>query len=392
MRTWVAVIDHKVPSPSRTDNDIVLVNAGTGSVSPVAFDTTTSDEIHPAVSSDGRRIAYGTFNPSTDVSGVQVTDLRSGQTAAVNDQVDPAPLEFDSIGISPDGQTLLTSSLCLSTTSGDEAHVYFTTLSNFPTGPFAQSAFTRFFSNTCQLFNPVQSGPLPTGTGSIRLAAATLRQFTPATPTGFSDITILNFNRVLSSATADYSDPSIGSPGGVATLLFGESSSQGQSVVSIPAPLTASSDIGPPQPVPGINFTNGMDPTITPDGRYVGFLRSFPGKSGWFLFVWDTTTQTLLNPQGVNVGDVTFRDIHNQRSPDIFGPYLYEITAFRSPGSIAASGTVTFALAATSAVGILVQRVVGHHRLFGRRVPTLRVVGHVPLGLSSRVSIACIGT
>ena len=73
------------------------MNAGTGSVSPVAFDTTTSDEIHPAVSSDGRRIAYGTFNPSTDV-GIQVTDLRSGQTAAVNDQVDPG-LAFDSIGI-----------------------------------------------------------------------------------------------------------------------------------------------------------------------------------------------------------------------------------------------------------------------------------------------------
>jgi hypothetical protein len=31
-------------------------------------------------------------------------------------------------------------------------------------------------------------------------------------------------------------------------------------------------------------------------------------------------------------------------------------------------------------VGILVQRVVGHHKLFGRTVPTLKVVGHVPLG------------
>ena len=379
----VAVIDHKVPSPSRTDNDIVLVNAGTGLVSPVAFDTTSSDEMHPSVSSDGSRIAY-----ESDTNGpyvIRVSDLRSGQTASVTDQALNEPGELanadDPVGISPDGQRVATSGNCSLSSSGSTFPVWVTTLSNFPTGPFAQSEFSGTAPNPCGVSNPVLSGPLPTSTGSIRLAAATLTQFTASAPTGSSEIIIMNFNKVLSSDTADYSDPSVGSPGGVATLLFEESSSHGQSVVSTPAPLTASSRFGAPQPVSGIDFTNGMDPTITADGRYVGFLRSFPGKSGWFLFVWDTTTQMLLNPQGVSVGDVTVRGFEGVRSPDIFGPYLYEIKVFSVPGSIGPSGTVDFALAADSAVGILVQRVVGHHRLFGRRVPTLRVVGHVPLGL-----------
>ncbi len=383
----VAVIDHKVPSPSRTDNDIVLVNAGTGSVSPVAFDTTSSDEIHPSVSSDGSRIAYESFNPSNDVSVIRVSDLRSGQTASLGDTVDEAGEFADGdppVGISPDGQRVATGGSCLLASSGFTVPVWVTTLSNFPTGPFARSEFSGPDPHPCDVSSPVLSGPLPTSTGSIRLAAATLTQFTATAPNGSSEIIIMNFNKVLSSDTADYSDPSVGSPGGVATLLFEESSSKGQSVVSTPAPLTASSRFEAPQPVSGINFTNGMDPTITADGRYVGFLRSFPGKSGWFLFVWDTTTQMLLNPQGVSVGDVTVRGFHGFRLPDILGPYLYEITVFRVPGSITASGTVNFALAATSAVGILVQRVIGHHRLFGRLVPTLRVVGHVPLGRFKR--------
>lgn len=100
-----------------------------------------------------------------------------------------------------------------------------------------------------------------------------------------------------------------------------------------------------------------------------------------FLFVWDTQTQTLINPAGVQFGSYpTFGAPPGDHDSADLGPYLYEITVFHGPGAISSGGTVHFALASTSAVGILVQRIVGHHKLFGRRVPTLRVVGHVPLG------------
>jgi hypothetical protein len=42
--------------------------------------------------------------------------------------------------------------------------------------------------------------------------------------------------------------------------------------------------------------------------------------------------------------------------------------------------TIVSKLRQRHAVGILVQRVTGHHRVHGRRVPTLRRVGRVPLG------------
>ena len=37
-------------------------------------------------------------------------------------------------------------------------------------------------------------------------------------------------------------------------------------------------------------------------------------------------------------------------------------------------------LANGSGIGLLVQRVIGHHRLLGRRVPTLKPAGRIPLG------------
>ena len=37
-----------------------------------------------------------------------------------------------------------------------------------------------------------------------------------------------------------------------------------------------------------------------------------------------------------------------------------------------------------SGIGILVQRIVGHHQLLGHTVPTLQMVGRVPLGQHPR--------
>jgi hypothetical protein len=168
-----------------------------------------------------------------------------------------------------------------------------------------------------------------------------------------------------------YLHPAIGSPGGVPTLVFEETPDAGgpSELASRPAsPVT--SFPGTPTPLPGVDTTNGEDPAFTADGRYIGFYLPDPRSSlHTRLFVWDTETQTLINPTGVDVGQVF---------PDNLG--LYQLTVFRGPGTITSTGTVNFHLASDSAVGILVQRVVGHHKLFGRRVPTLKPVGHVPLG------------
>jgi hypothetical protein len=47
-------------------------------------------------------------------------------------------------------------------------------------------------------------------------------------------------------------------------------------------------------------------------------------------------------------------------------------------------GQLSFQLAQASGIGILVQRITGHHRLLGRLVPSLGTVGGVPFGKFTR--------
>jgi hypothetical protein len=366
----VAVIEHRVPS--RGDNDIVRINAGTGSASPVPFDT-TADEIHPSVSSDGTRIAFERYDPTDGSERMLVNDLHSGQTTTVLDASATASADALDPSISSDGQTLLMGGPFQQFgTSIYFARVGLFSLASMPNGPFAQSTFQPQFSfpGPGSVGSPVQNGSTlafdTTGPGT-----------TPGIVVGQVGGSA---GPPLESATVNYSDPTLGSPGGVPTVLFEQSSSQGVALGTRPAsPL--SSFAGPPARVPGINFTDGLDPAFTSDGRYIGFLRTLSSQPDWFLFVWDTQTQTLLNPAGVDIGDPRVPTlIPGDLFTESFGPYLYEINVFHGPGGVTAVGTVHFDLVSGSAVGILVQRIVGHHRLFGRTVPTLRVVGHVPLG------------
>jgi hypothetical protein len=118
---------------------------------------------------------------------------------------------------------------------------------------------------------------------------------------------------------------------------------------------------------------NETRPAITSDGRYVGFIRN-ESNGHERVLVFDTATQTLLNG-GVDLGPVL--------APDSGNLSLYEKPVFHLTGLIK-GGTVIFSLLPPASVGILVQRVVGHHKLLGRRVPTLKPVGRVPLGAFHR--------
>jgi hypothetical protein len=118
---------------------------------------------------------------------------------------------------------------------------------------------------------------------------------------------------------------------------------------------------------------NETRPAITLDGRYVGFIRSETDGHERVL-VFDTATQTMLN-DGVDLGPVLAQDSGNLS--------LYEKPVLHLTNILNRS-TVIFALLQPASVGILVQRVVGHHVLLGRRVPTLVPVGRVPFGAFHR--------
>jgi hypothetical protein len=108
------------------------------------------------------------------------------------------------------------------------------------------------------------------------------------------------------------------------------------------------------------------------DGRYIGFIRD-EANGHERLYVFDTQTQTLLEPNGADLG--------LGLTPDTGNLSLYE-----KPVLLAASlprlGALNLSLADASVIGLLVQRVTGYHRLLGRRVPTLKPAGRIPLGRS----------
>jgi hypothetical protein len=111
-------------------------------------------------------------------------------------------------------------------------------------------------------------------------------------------------------------------------------------------------------------------PAFTPDGRYIGFIRE--GANGHErVYVFDTETQTLIDSGGSDLGLVATLDTGNL---SLYEKPVLKITNFPR------FGTVVTNLAVAAPIGLFVQHVVGHHRLLGRRVPSLKPVGRIPLG------------
>ena len=126
--------------------------------------------------------------------------------------------------------------------------------------------------------------------------------------------------------------------------------------------------LSPPGP---INTTaDESQVAVTRDGRYFAFVRH--GSDGHDrLFVRDLSTQTFLNPNGVDLGLVATRGIGS------VSLYLRTvITASR----ITSTGGVTATLTQASGIGILVQRILGVTKERGQKQYELETVGRVPLG------------
>ena len=142
-----------------------------------------------------------------------------------------------------------------------------------------------------------------------------------------------------------------------------------------------------PLNLPVIVNQPGVDeafPAFTPDGRYLGFVRQTADNHDR-LFVFDTVTQTLLNDQGVDLGLLgspsSSRD-HLRRMEGNLS--LRQTFVFTAVFQLLSTGRLQFDLHIAAGVGLLVQRIVGHHQFLGHRVRTLKTVGRVPLGTFSR--------
>jgi hypothetical protein len=139
-------------------------------------------------------------------------------------------------------------------------------------------------------------------------------------------------------------------------------------------PATVAGFVGPPTALPAIVNTalDERQPALTPDERYLAFVRDGRGSHA-SLFVWDSLTQTLLNPAGVDLGAGADgnRDVG---SVSLFTKPIVKTT------SLVPGGLVTVGLTGPSGIGIVVQRILGTHRVLGKRGYKLGPARRVPLG------------
>jgi hypothetical protein len=112
-------------------------------------------------------------------------------------------------------------------------------------------------------------------------------------------------------------------------------------------------------------------PSLTANGRYIGFVRSFEDRTDR-LFVWDRQTRIFLAPNGINLGT---RDAHaNCGSSSIYIQPLIASNVITNVGNVNAT------LLSASSIGIFVQRIVGTTQVLGKTTWELETVGRFPLG------------
>jgi hypothetical protein len=347
--------------------DIALVNLNTGSRSTLpAGINTGADELRPSITPDGKRMVF----MRTDAQSLRIVmvDVPTGQAADLFNGFETASRPPRSPAITPDGQVVFTGGPVRSEAGGFRAVVTATNVAMFPAGPYPHTDYglNRFPTPDGFVDDVVANG---SSTGSL---VAFQREFSAGVPgLALAQLTSSDLQGVVRAGAGEFAHPALGSPGGSSTLVFDRRNGPGDAHADIVFVAANVSTFGNSTPthLPVNTSQDETRPAFTPDGRYVAFVRT--GTDGHDrLFAWDSETQTLVNSTGVDLGQV---------NADVGSPSLYTRSLFRL-SSVSTTGVVSFSLLQATLVGILVQRVTGHHKLFGRTVPTLKLVGRVPLG------------
>ncbi len=358
---------------SRPDFDIEVVNAATGTQVPLpAGVNTTADELHPTISADGSRLAFERRDSAAGTVRIIAVDLKTGQSSDLFTGFEVAQNPPTAPAITPDGQTVATGGPFQQTSTGLSPSVTLTSLASFPTGPYAHQVITTFGDLPAGQVANVAAGP-----GGLYVLQSVIQTTDQLVFVQAHAVT----TSVPMTGPGAFDDPAVAASNPQFVLFVRRSSTPLD-------PFFAQGDIeflsltGPGSPVslPAVvnSSLDESQPAVTADGRFIAFVRH--GNDGHDrLFLWDSDTQLLLNPNGVDLGAISSRDVGSvslYTPPPVFS--IAQVSVVQV--SNVALANVEARLTVHSGVGILVQRIVGRQRILGRRAYRLRKVGRVPLG------------
>jgi hypothetical protein len=356
----------------RSDFDIEIVNASTGAVIPLpAGVNTTADELHPSITSDGSVLTFerkdsaaGTVRIiAVDLNTEQSVDLFNAFEVIQTPPSDPSVLPTSGPG---DAEVMTGRPMSAGATGGGNQELTFTGV-GFPSGSHSHGALAV-------------AGTVP-GSGRTDQTAhpgfnGFLAQFVfdDGRPSGVMFIDGPPVD-LLTNNNESYGHPAMQAGNTAPFVLFdarkvSSNGALGPGDIEF-RPGTPDGFLGTPSLLPAIVDSphDESQPAVTADGRYIAFVRH-GGDGHDRLFLWDTDTQLLLDPAGVDLGAITSRAVGNVS--------LYTKNLFAGAHLMIDQAAVT--LAASAGVGILVQRIVGRHTVLGRHEFKLRNVGRIPLG------------
>ena len=368
-----AVAQTASSSPSRTDLDVGLVDVNTGVFQPLpaGVNTTTASEFHPSITADGRYLVFERVDHAAGTDRIIGADLATGQVADLFTAFQVATMHLTSPAMDPRFGVL---------TGGSAPTPLEWIIDGFPGGTATPIAPPPIDPNA-----PHNLTVDPTSDSHVSIEAWRTNTSSSVPPGPIGRIGYFDFGTtgtIDAPAFTHDAHPALGEQGSDTVLLFdrhpvSHAGDIGAGDIDFCLQTASSSfaaghacGVLPPIVNSPLNETR---PAITLDGRYVGFIRN-ETNGHERLLVFDTATQTMLN-NGVDLGPVL--------TPDSGNLSLYEKPVL-SLANLVGSGTIIFSLLQPSRVGILVQRVVGHHMLLGRRAPTLKPVGRVPFGAFRR--------
>jgi hypothetical protein len=364
----------EVASPSGADLDLATVNAATGvrTALPPGINT-AGDELHPSLSADGKRLVYERVDHAAGTTRIIVYDFSTGRFADLFDAFSAQQEQPSTPAISDDGSSVLTGRPLQHldpSQPGVQPSLVRTSLATFPSGPFAraQTQLPGNFGPSGRTLGPAQRG------GEL----ATAIRFDGDPARGVIELSSATGSGLINEQNTAY----VGHPalsGSVVVFERAAFASTGLRDLVFRTSSAASVATAPDAPLPALINTSHDEsrPAFTADDRYLGFVRHTAVAQD-LLFVFDTQTQTLLNPSGVDLGVLPAFGVGAPARSD--GNLVLRQQLILSKATLTLTGLLTAQLLQATGVGILVQRIVGRHRVLGRMAYKLRPVGRVPFG------------